>query len=342
MMMERKEEAMSKSEVTLERHSMAQQHLDRHAAGELSTLLGHMAGAAQVLTRQLRRAALAGQLGVAGVQNSTGDAQKKLDLIGNETVVEAFANTRLVAAIVSEEMPEAMPLASGSNARYILCIDPLDGSSNTDINGPVGTIFGIYRRATTGPYDPAQDLNGSQQVAAGYVMYGPGTVLVYTSGNGVNGFTLDDERGTFVLSHQDIHCPARGRYYSANLGHSSEWHPHIRQFVAYLTAPDHATHRPYSLRYTGALVADMHRTLLEGGLYFYPPDAEHTDGKLRLLYECAPLAFIAEQAGGRASTGRQRILDVQAEAIHRRVPLVIGSAQDVALYEQFLAAGRPA
>jgi fructose-1,6-bisphosphatase I len=172
-------------------------------------------------------------------------------------------------------------------------------------------------------------------------MYGPSTVLVYTCGDGVNGFTLDHDLGEFLLSHENICCPARGHYYSANLGHYHEWPPNIQQFIEYVTDHDPATHRPYSLRYTGALVADVHRSLLEGGLYFYPSDGEHKDGKLRLLYECAPLAFVVEQAGGRASTGMQRILDIQAESIHQRVPLVIGGAGDVALYEKFWADGRP-
>jgi fructose-1,6-bisphosphatase I len=280
---------------------------------------------------------------LVGGSNPTGDAQKKLDVLGNTTVMEALAETGFVAAVVSEELPEAMPVSSGSAARYVVCVDPLDGSSNTDINGPVGTIFGIRQCGTAGQFATAADVlgRGSEQVAAGYVMYGPATVFVYTCGAGVNGFTWDDERGEFVLTHPDIRCPRQGHYYSANLGHYHEWHPHIQRFIDYLTEHDPLTHRPFSLRYTGALVADVHRSLLEGGLYFYPADAEHQQGKLRLLYECAPLGFVVEQAGGRASSGTAQILDIQAETIHQRLPLVIGSAQDVALYEQFLANGRP-
>ncbi len=329
--------------MTLTRHILEWQQRHPQAAGELSMLLAQIAFAAKVLSREMRRAALVGTLGLVGGKNPTGDAQKKLDVLGNETVVEAFAESGLVAAIVSEELDEAKHMAGGSDAEYILCVDPLDGSSNTDINGPVGTIFGIYRRVTSGPQATARDLlrNGSEQVAAGYVMYGPSTLLVYSCGDGVNGFTLDHDLGEFLLSHENIRCPARGHYYSANLGHYHEWPPNIQQFVEYVTDHDPATHRPYSLRYTGALVADVHRSLLEGGVYFYPSDAEHNQGKLRLLYECAPLAFVVEQAGGRASTGTQRILDVQAESIHQRLPLVIGSTEDVALYEKLLANGRP-
>jgi fructose-1,6-bisphosphatase I len=289
----------------------------------------------------MRRAALVGQLGLVGEKNATGDAQKKLDVFSNTTVVEAFVETGLVAALVSEEMEEVHHVTGESNARYVICIDPLDGSSNTDINNAVGTIFGIYRRVTIGPKSGVEDVlrQGSEQVAAGYVMYGTSTLLVYSSGHGVDGFTLDHDLGEFLLSHPHIRCPVRGRTYSANLGHANEWEPNIRKLIAHLGESDPATQRPYQLRYTGALVADVHRSLLEGGFYFYPADAAHAGGKLRLLYECAPLAYVVEQAGGRASTGRERILDVRAEAIHQRLPLVMGSAGDVALYEQFVASG---
>jgi fructose-1,6-bisphosphatase I len=309
--------------------------------GELTVLLEQLAFAAKILSREMRRAALVGQLGLVGEKNATGDAQKKLDVYGHRTVTEAFVETGLVAAIVSEESEEVQHVTGDCNARYVICVDPLDGSSNTDINSPVGTIFGIYRRVTTGCVSGMEDVlrRGCEQVAAGYVMYGPSTALVYTSGRGVDGFTLDHDIGEFLLSHPNIRCPARGRAFSANLGHWNEWEPGIRRLVEHLGASDCATNRPYQLRYSGALVADLHRCLLEGGFYFYPPDAAHANGKLRLLYECAPLAFVVEQAGGRASTGTRRILDIGAETIHQREPLVIGSAVDVALYEQFVAEG---
>jgi fructose-1,6-bisphosphatase I len=332
---------MSTQAKTLARHILEEQQLHAEAAGELSILLEQVAFAAKILSREMRRAALVGLLGLIGDKNATGDSQKRLDVFGNTTVVEAFVETGLVAAIVSEELEETEHVAGRGDARYVICIDPLDGSSNTDINGSVGTIFGIYRRLTSGPQDSLEDVlrKGSDQVAAGYVMYGPSTVLVYTSGHGVNGFTLDHDIGEFLLSHPNIRCPARGHTFSANLGHLNEWHPNIRKFIQYLSEVDPASHRPYSLRYTGALIADVHRGLLEGGFYCYPGDAGHPNGKLRLLYECAPLAYVVEQAGGRASTGTQRILDVQAESIHQRLPLVIGGAVDVAQYEQFLAEG---
>jgi fructose-1,6-bisphosphatase I len=258
---------MSTTGITLHQHNLEQQQQNAHVVENLPELLTALSRAAQTLAREIRRAALVGQLGLVGGSNPTGDAQKKLDVLGNTTVMEALAETGFVAAVVSEELPEATPVSSGSAARYVVCVDPLDGSSNADINGPVGTIFGIRRCGAAGQSATAADVlgRGSEQVAAGYVMYGPATVFVYTCGAGVNGFTWDDERGAFVLTHPDIRCPRQGHYYSANLGHYHEWHPYIQRFIDYLTQHDPLTHRPYSLRYTGALVADVHRSLLEGG-----------------------------------------------------------------------------
>jgi fructose-1,6-bisphosphatase I len=322
---------------TLWRHVREEERRYPGATGELTILLGQIAYAAKVLAHETRRAALVGALGLVGETNPSGEAQKKLDVFSNETVIHAFVETGLVATVVSEELEETRHIASGSAARYVLCIDPLDGSSNTDINGAVGTIFGIYRRITPGAHASLEDVlrRGAEQVAAGYVLYGPSTVLVYSAGSGVHGFTLDNDIGEFLLSHPNIRCPASGRAYSANLGRYSDWHPNIRRLVQYLGETDPETGRPYSLRYTGALVADVHRTLLEGGFYCYPADGGYPSGKLRLLYECAPLAFIVEQAGGRASTGTQSILEIRAEAIHQRLPLIIGSAGDVTRFEQF-------
>lgn len=326
---------MTRGPITFDRHL---KDAGRGLPAGLPALLAALAAASKTLARQVRRAALSGSLGYSGDTNVTGDSQKKLDVIGDETMLEAVASSGVVAAVVSEELKGAKLLAERAEARTVLCIDPLDGSSNTDINGAVGTIFGIYPRAGTGAVDEERDLlrRGSEQIAAGYVMYGPATVFVYTAGDGVFGFTLDDDTGEFVLTHERVRCPERGHYYSANLGHFREWHPGIRKYVEHLTERDKASGRPYSLRYVGALVADLHRSLLEGGLYFYPADEGHANGKLRLLYECAPLAFVIEQAGGRASTGTQRILDVKASSIHQRAPFVIGSVKDVELYETFM------
>jgi fructose-1,6-bisphosphatase I len=230
-------------------------------------------------------------------------------------------------------MDEPRQLAGGAHASYILCIDPLDGSSNSDVNGVVATIFGVYRPAKHAPPAHTADLrSGRDQVAAGYIMYGPSTVLVYTTGDGVDGFTLDHDLGEFVLTHPRLRCPERGPYYSANVGNLHEWDAPVQAYVGAL-ATDPA--RPHSLRYTGALVADLHRCLIDGGVYLYPGDRRYPNGKLRLLYECAPLAFIAEQAGGAATTGTADVMDVPIEAPHQRVPLAIGSREEVRAFREW-------
>ena len=330
---------MNSHAITLSRHIIEDEHRHHNTTGELSRLLVQVAFAAKILAREFGRAALVGKLGLIGEKNATGDAQKKLDVFANNTVMEAFAETNLVAGVVSEELDQVRQIMTGANAKYLLCIDPLDGSSNTDINGVLATIFGIYRCAeeVKGGLTEQMMRKGSEQIAAGYVMYGASTILVYTCGHGVHGFTLDRDLGEFLLTHNNLCCPPRGQVYSANLGHRCEWGSGVQRYIDHLEESDMASKRPYALRYSGALVADLHRSLIEGGVYFYPPDKAHPDGKLRLLYECAPLAFVVENAGGRASTGFTRILDIKAESIHQRVPLVIGSAEDVAEYESFVS-----
>jgi fructose-1,6-bisphosphatase I len=329
---------MPQSPITLGRHIIEEEHRHHPTTGELSRLLLQVAFVAKILAREIGRAALVGQLGLVGEKNPTGDAQKKLDVFANNTAVEAFAETGLVAGLISEELEEVKQIATGAQAKYWLFTDPLDGSSNTDINGSMGTIFGIYRNDGGASRDQKTLLRkGSTQVVAGYVLYGTSTLLVYTSGHGVNGFTLDRELGEFLLSHENIKCPARGRYYSANLGHYYEWAQGVRKFIDYVEESDPATGRPLGLRYSGALVADLHRILVDGGIYLYPADAAHRDGKLRLTYECAPLAFVVEQAGGRASTGHKPILEIEPESIHQKSQLAIGSTEDLALYEKFVA-----
>jgi len=280
---------MNSRGTTLEQHLAEQERRHGVPDSEIAKLLGCAATAGQTLSREIRRAALEGNVGLAGDRNVTGDAQKKLDIVGNDTVLRAFGGTGLVAAVVSEELGEAQSL-DGAGGRYILCTDPLDGSSNTDINGVLGTIFGVYRRPKPGPIDPVADLlrTGAEQILAAYVMYGPSTLLVYTAGQGTHGFTLDLDRNEFLLSHANIRCPIRGPYYSANVARYADWHPGIQRFVTSLTRPDPAATgkaRTWSLRYTGALVADLHRSLVEGGIYFYPADRKNKNGKLRLLYE---------------------------------------------------------
>ena len=327
--------------VSLTRHLLDHEASKRELGIEFCHLMAHLAFAAKIMARQIARAPLVGMLGLNGEHNATGDAQKKLDIFTNDTILDAFAHTGLVAEIISEEMDELQRVPGGAHAPFVVCVDPLDGSSNTDTNGPVGTIFGVYRRY----YDSSEGhfskvlRRGAEQVAAGYVMYGPSAVLVYTSGMGVNGFTLDPNLGEFILSHPDMRCPIRGRLFSANLGNLHQWHLNIRKYVEYLTTNDGSPGRPYSLRYTGALVADLHRSLISGGIFFYPSDPNHLNGKLRLLYECAPLAMVIENAGGRASDGSRSILDIPINEAHQRTPLVIGSAQDVAMFEAFLRSG---
>ncbi|CAN5403942.1 class 1 fructose-bisphosphatase [soil metagenome] len=321
------------SRVTLGRHVIEMQRQHPGARGELSVLLLQLAFAGKIFSHALRRAAFADRLGSTGGHNVQGEATKKLDDFGNDVILEAFARTELVSAIVSEEMDEPRHLAGGSHASYVLCVDPLDGSSNSDVNGAVATIFGIYRPSGPAGAARVQDLrNGRDQVAAGYIMYGPSTMLVYTTGAGVHGFTLDHDLGEFVLTHPAMMCPSRGPYYSANIGKAAQWDPAVRAYVDALTSD---RDKPHSLRYTGAFVADLHRCLIDGGVYFYPADGEYRDGKLRLAYECAPMAFVIEQAGGAATTGSARVMDVPMETPHQRVPLAIGSRAEVELYERF-------
>ncbi len=328
---------MSTQAITLDRY-LRQQQTTQQTLIELSMLLGQMGYVAKIMSREISRAALIGQLGLVGEKNATGDAQKKLDVFSNQTVIEAFSDTGLVAALVSEELDEPQYLDCRNSTPYILCIDPLDGSSNVDSAGALGTIFGVYRRVTPEgccTLEPDLLRRGDEMVAAGYILYGTSTVLVYTCGSGVDCFTLDTSLGEFLLSQADLRCPAADKYYSANLSYIQDWPLPIQSYIQDLNRGQ-ADKAPASLRYSGALVADVHRILVEGGIYFYPPTQPQPQGKLRLLYECAPLALVLEQAGGKASTGMQRVLDIQATSIHQRSPLAIGSAAAVERYEQFL------
>ena len=320
------------SSVTLHRHVLEAQRRHADARGELSVLLLQLAFAGKILSHALRRAALTGHLGLTGERNPQGEEVKKLDEFANDVLVEAFARTELVGELISEELDEPRVMAGGRQASYVLCIDPLDGSSNSDVNGVVASIFGLYR-----PQDRAGDgaaavdvRSGRDLAAAGYIMYGPSTIMVYSAGDGVDGFTLNHDIGEFVLTHPRMRCPEHGPYFSANLGKRHEWEAAERAFVDDLSAP--AASR--SLRYTGALVADLHRCLIDGGVFLYPGDRQNPGGKLRLMYECAPLAYIAEQAGGAAVTGRAAVLDTPMDTIHQRVPLVIGSRADVERFER--------
>ena len=293
----------------------------------LEALLLEIGHIGQVIAREVTRAALSGRLGETGETNVQGERVKKLDLWANEIMVAGLVRSRLASALVSEEMAE--PVRVPGAAPFAVCFDPVDGSSNTDINGIVGTLFGIR---AAGPDDPAASAltPGTTQLAAGYIMYGPATVLVYTAGHGAHGLTLDAHDGQYRLTHPNIRMPSHGKTYSVNDANWHKWEPGVRAFIEALRANPGGA-RPYSQRYVGALVADFHRTLLEGGIYLYPAEAATArgSGKLRLVYEAAPLALVAEAAGGRASTGTERILDLTPTGYHQRVPLLIGSAEEV-------------
>ncbi len=301
------------------------------ATGELSRLLSDIALASKIVSNDVRKAGLVDHiLGAQGGQNVQGEEQQKLDVVADEAFIRAFENGGEVCGIASEENDEFLAFASANaqNANYVVLFDPLDGSSNIDVNVSIGTIFSIYRRVS--PVDTPATLNdmlqpGTQQVAAGYVLYGSSTILVYSTGNGVNGFTLDPSIGEFFLSHPDMRMPENGRIYSVNEGNLQDFDSTLRSYLANCQSDDNQTGKPYSGRYIGSLVADFHRNLIKGGIYIYPAVPSAPQGRLRLLYECNPLAFIAEQAGGLATDGKQRILDIQPTELHQRVGFYIGS-----------------
>jgi fructose-1,6-bisphosphatase I len=276
-----------------------------------------------------------------GDTNVQGEDQKKLDVYANEQFISALKSGGECLAIASEENEDLVDVESAvsKNAQYVVCMDPLDGSSNIDVNVSIGTIFSIYRRLPnqSGPTTVEDFLQkGTEQVAAGYVIYGSSTMLVYTTGKGVNGFTLDPSIGEFCLSHPDMKIPEGGKIYSINEGNYSHFPTGVKKYIKYCQEDAKEDKRPYSSRYIGSLVADFHRNLIKGGIYIYPSTLKSPNGKLRLLYECNPLAFIAEQAGGKASDGKNRIVDLQPTSLHQRVPLFIGSKEMVDLAEKFM------
>jgi fructose-1,6-bisphosphatase I len=312
-----------------------------YAKGELSRLLRDIGIAAKIVNREVNKAGLVDILGDFGSSNVQGEEQKKLDVFANEQFIAALSSGGECCAVASEENEEMVHISNSvsKNAKYVVCIDPLDGSSNIDVNVSIGTIFSIYRRTTIDGAIQQSDFlqKGTDQVAAGYVIFGSSTMLVYTTGKGVNGFTLDPSIGEFCLSHPDMKMPRNGTIYSINEGNSVHFPEGVRQYIKYCQTEDASTRRPYSSRYIGSLVADFHRNLLKGGIYMYPPTAKSPKGKLRLLYECNPLAWIAEQAGGKASDGFNRILELQPTSLHQRTPLFIGSGEMVNMAESFMA-----
>ena len=331
---------MADSPMTLSEHLAGQSaSLPASHAPGVATVVGRIGRVAAVIAQELAHAALRDRLGYVGGTNVTGDQVKKLDVWGHDVMTSALRETRACAALVSEESPDPIEMseAGGPNA-LVVCADPVDGSSNLDVNGAVGTIFSLRPSGGKTPAAPAALGRGSEQIAAGYVMYGPATTLVYTVGKGTHGFTLNPETGEFFLTHPDIRIPRRGKIYGINEGNVHTWHPGQQAFVAHLKGKDKASGRPYSLRYSGAMVADVHRTLLDGGLFMYPADwsdPQKPKAKLRLLYEVAPMGMIVEQAGGGATTGLERVLEVVASDYHQRAAVILGSPEDVAMAEEF-------
>jgi len=307
-------------------------------ARAVSTVVEGIGRVAAVIAKELAHAALRDRLGYVGGTNVSGDQVKKLDVWGHEAVEASLRATRACAAFISEEAKEPVEMTPEGAHPLVVCCDPVDGSSNLDVNGTVGTIFALRPASGKTPAGQAALGLGTDQVAAGYVMYGPATTLVYTAGDGTHGFTLDPDTDEFLLTHPNIKIPARGKVYGINEGNVHSWHAGQRAYVEYLRTPDKASGRPYSLRYSGAMVADVHRTLLDGGVFMYPADFSDPakpKPKLRLLYEVAPMAMVVEQAGGRASTGTERVLDLRATEYHQRAAIIIGSPDDVAMAEDF-------
>ena len=325
--------------MTLQRHLAEQQRLDSAATGAFTALLWEFVLAVKMIAREVRRAGLIDILGATGDRNVHGEQVQKLDEYAQHTLETCLGRTGLLCAMASEERDDLIPIPAGlRKGKYVFLFDPLDGSSNIDVNISIGTIFSIHRRVGNGQGGLEDCLQpGYKQIAAGYVLYGSGVLLVYSTGKGVHGFTLDPTVGEFLLSHPDIRIPARGKTYSINEGNVSAWDPATVRYVDWLKQKDEASGRPYGSRYVGTLVADAHRTLLRGGIFLYPGSPKP---KLRLLYEAAPMAMLFEQAGGKASTGRERILDIVPDSLHQKVPLVLGSPEDVAAYERFFSEPR--
>lgn len=300
------------------------------AKGEFSRLLRDIGIAAKTISREVNRAGLAEILGEAGSENVQGEDQKKLDVIANDLVIDCLTRGGEVCAIASEENDDLIYIDSpvSKNAKYVVAMDPLDGSSNIDVNVSIGTIFSIFQRVTPVGSQPTKEdffQPGVKMLAAGYVIYGTSTMLVYTTGKGVNGFTLDPSIGEFCLSHPNMQIPEQGKTYSYNEGNILSAPEGVKEYVKWCQEVDKPTNRPYSARYIGSMVADFHRNLLKGGIFIYPPTAKSPNGKLRLLYECNPMAFIVEQAGGLAHTGTERVLEVAPNDLHQRVPVYMGS-----------------
>lgn len=316
--------------ITLAEYIISKQNESSEATGELSLLLSAISLATKVVNREINKAGLVDIIGSTGIENVQGEVQQKMDLFANEKFKAALEARGVVCGIASEEENEEIIFNTprGVNSKYIVLMDPLDGSSNIDVNVSVGTIFSIYRRVSPlGQLAMLEDFlqPGNRQVAAGYIVFGSSTMLVYTTGNGVHGFTCDPSLGVFYLSHENIKVPDNGSIYSINEGNYLKFPEGIKKYLKFCQATHEPSKRPYTSRYIGSLAPDVHRNLLKGGIYIYPSTESAPQGKLRLLYECNPIAFIIEQAGGKASDGFKRIMDIEPAEIHQRVPLFCGS-----------------
>src|SRR5215510_7199787 len=320
---------------TIQQHILDEERLHPGATGDFTALLTTLTLAAKIISHEVNKAGLVKILGETGNVNVYGEAVQKLDEFAQQTICRAMGHNGHLCVMASEESENIIPIPGESKkGKYVLMFDPLDGSSNIDVNASIGTIFSIHRRVTNHKPDGSLEdclQKGIDQIAAGYFIYGSSTMMVYTTGHGVFGFTLDPSLGEFLLSHENIRIPSRGRIYSINEGNQNYWDEGTRRYIAYVKDDQKDRGHPYTLRYIGSLVADFHRNLMKGGIFLYPGPK----GKLRLLYEAAPLGMVVEQAGGAASTGVERILDVQPTSLHQRVPLIIGSRDDVREYIKF-------
>ncbi len=322
------------SVITLEQFIIQKEQNFPYATGQLSKIIRDIVLASRLINREVNKAGLVDILGLTGEVNVQGEEQQKLDIFANEQMIDALFKGRMVCAVGSEEEDDFI-IKNGSSGKYIVLMDPLDGSSNIDVNVSIGTIFSIYRRRHLEGELTRTDLlqKGSEQVAAGYILYGSSTILVYTTGNGVNGFTLDPSIGEFLLSHPNMEFPEFCNTYSVNEGNYRDFFEGTKQYLRHIKRD---SHKPYKLRYIGSMVADFHRNLLKGGIFMYPGTIQRPKGKLRLTFEANPMAFIAEQAGGMASTGRHRVMDLDPKDLHQRCPVFVGNKKEVLKLESYI------
>lgn len=324
--------------VTLEEFIIQAQNRFPGATGELSQLLRDISLAAKIISREVNKAGITNILGNDGSTNVHGESVMKLDLFADQQLISALERSLITCMVISEENDGIVRLSS-QGGKYIVYLDPLDGSSNIDVNVSIGSIFSIYMKEAR--FDPTVDENdalqpGTRQVAAGYVLYGSSTTLAYTTGLGVSLFTLDPSIGEFILTDSAIKIPSHGAIYSINEGSYNSWEHGLKRYIKYCQEEDIETHRPYSARYIGSMVADIHRTLIKGGIFIYPHSNKYPNGKLRLMYECNPLSFIIEQAGGSATNGEKRVMEVEPTSIHQRSPIYVGSPENVTKAMDFL------